>query len=595
MSLLLRDMKELLNKLKNLPWIKIAPYGGVVFGVVFFLLLAIVTNNDGINKRDAQGGLTTRFPVDTRYFFDGTAPDSGIVLSWYDNTIELKSGEHPVSKLAAKLYPVILGGSNLIYESSDPERAEIDSDGNIRAKKPGNVGITVTDTITNLYAKAYLQIVQPIESFYIENSSLSVYTTDTGVRINPVIYPENATNTAIKWYSKDPKIVQVDQSGHIKPVATGVTEIVATTADGGHSAKCFVTVINETIKVDTVNIINKERPEIRRGETFQMLVSVQPQNARNKHITWESTDTSVVSVTKTGVLRGVNAGSATVIARSSDGVYDSFNVTVKGNTSYIAPSNTLNYTTSGGVTYTAYAITLNEMAQKQMSTNPVYNDGSGLKSASLERTKEYLDPNEFSANAYKYQFMDLSHYNGIDRNQLAAFLEGKGILSGKADAFIAAAKRYNVSELYLVAHACLETGYGTSKLATGVNYNGVRVYNMFGIGAYDSDAVGTGSKKAYTEGWTTPESAIFGGAQWISKNYINAPHNRQNTLYKMRWNPDNPANHLYAGDIAWAVTQSVIMEQMFMRFTDAAISYEVPVYAGSVAPVIEGTGMTIRR
>lgn len=183
--------------------------------------------------------------------------------------------------------------------------------------------------------------------------------------------------------------------------------------------------------------------------------------------------------------------------------------------------------------------------------------------------------------------MDLSFYSGVSRDRLAAFLDGKGILSGKADTFITAARQYKVNELYLVAHACLETGYGTSQLATGVTYNGTRVYNMFGIGAYDSDAVGTGSKKAYNEGWTTPEAAIMGGAKWISENYINAPQARQNTLYKMRWNPANPGQHLYAGDIAWAVSQAVIMEKLFANFTDVNMSYEVPVYAGSVAPVLD--------
>ena len=56
----------------------------------------------------------------------------------------------------------------------------------------------------------------------------------------------------------------------------------------------------------------------------------------------------------------------------------------------------------------------------------------------------------------------------------------------------------------------------------------------------------------------------------------------------MRWNPDNPGNHLYAGDIAWAVTQSTIMERLFSQFSDASVSYEVPVYSGESAPVIEG-------
>ena len=55
----------------------------------------------------------------------------------------------------------------------------------------------------------------------------------------------------------------------------------------------------------------------------------------------------------------------------------------------------------------------------------------------------------------------------------------------------------------------------------------------------------------------------------------------------MRRNPENPGNHLYAGDIAWAVTQSTIMESIMSQFASGAISYEVPVYAGSVAPIID--------
>lgn len=582
-------MKYLLEKLKNLPWIKIAPYGGAVLGVILFVFLAVTTHNDGTDKRDEQGGIVTRFPTSSSYFFDGTEPDTGIVLSWNDNTAVLKTGEITTVKLDAVLYPITLGERDLVYSSSLPECAEVDGNGTITAKKPGSVEITVSNEKTGLSATAYLQIVQPVEGLYIKNSSLNVYTSDTGVRIIPMIYPETASNTTVKWYSKDTKIAEVDQTGHVKPKSTGMTEIVATTADGDFTAKCFVNVINETIKVETVNILNKDKTELAKGETLRLFVSVLPENAKNKHISWQSSNPSVLTVTKNGLVKAVNAGTATISAVSSDGVTDSFDITVNSSKPADTPQNISGYTV-GGVTYVAYDMTLDEMARMQMSTKPVYNDGNGLMSADQARTKLYLDPNEFSNGGYKYQFMDLSRYNGISRERLAAFLDGKGILSGKADTFIAAAKQYNISELYLVAHACLETGYGTSQLATGVNYNGVRVYNMFGIGAFDSDAVGTGSKKAYSEGWTSPEAAIYGGAAWISKNYINAASGRQNTLYKMRWNPENPCNHLYAGDVAWAVTQSLIMEKLFAQFTEASVSYEVPVYAGSTAPVIQGTG-----
>ena len=68
-------------------------------------------------------------------------------------------------------------------------------------------------------------------------------------------------------------------------------------------------------------------------------------------------------------------------------------------------------------------------------------------------------------------------------------------MKGMGAAFIEAAKEYNVSEVYLVAHACLESGNGTSQLATGVEVNGTTVYNLFGIGAYDANPC----RKRFTE------------------------------------------------------------------------------------------------
>ena len=99
-----------------------------------------------------------------------------------------------------------------------------------------------------------------------------------------------------------------------------------------------------------------------------------------------------------------------------------------------------------------------------------------------------------------------------------------------------------MNEIYLISHALLETGHGTSQLATGVLVSEVggqpvqprTVYNMFGIRAFDSCPIQCGSEYAYQQGWFTPEVAIIGGARWIGDGYINDPTNRQDTLYKMK-------------------------------------------------------------
>lgn len=224
-----------------------------------------------------------------------------------------------------------------------------------------------------------------------------------------------------------------------------------------------------------------------------------------------------------------------------------------------------------------------------MSQNPppkIWNSG-GMEYASEMETIEYMNPSSYYTDAYKYQFLDLSYLNGVSAEALNEYLKDKGVLRGMGEVFVQAARDYNVSEVYLVAHACLESGNGTSQLAEGVEVNGSRVYNVFGIAAYDSSPLYSGSQKAYKEGWTSVEAAIRGGAQWISQYYINSADGRQNTLYKMLWNPENPGVHQYATDIGWAVKQAVSIEKIFVSFDGAALSFDVPVYSGQIPPSIE--------
>nr|WP_051263396.1 S-layer homology domain-containing protein [Tuberibacillus calidus] len=206
---------------------------------------------------------------------------------------------------------------------------------------------------------------------------------------------------------------------------------------------------------------------------------------------------------------------------------------------------------------------------------------------------KYLDPNHFSAdyNEY-YQFIKLSQSASINADEVnQKILAGKGILAGKAQSFIDAGKQYNINELYLISHALLETGNGTSDLSKGVHLkiqdNGtvtiaetgkpydVTVYNMYGYGAKDSDPLLGGATFAYEHGWTTPEKAIIGGAQLIAQNYINKG---QDTLYKMRWNPDSPGTHQYATDIGWAVKQVNNLKKLYDMLDFYTLVFDVPVY-----------------
>ncbi len=182
-----------------------------------------------------------------------------------------------------------------------------------------------------------------------------------------------------------------------------------------------------------------------------------------------------------------------------------------------------------------------------------------------------------NTDTYKYQFLKLSYVEGTTAQQLNSLFRPDGVLSGKGQVFIDAAKKYNVNPIYLASHAILETGNGTSPLAKGIDVNGVKVYNLFGIGAIDSNPDGAGSQYAYSKGWTSIDLAIYGGAEFTSSSYINSSY-KQDTIYKMRWNPDRPGVHQYATDVKWATNQVANIKKMFDQIPDAKLVFDIPVY-----------------
>ena len=110
-------------------------------------------------------------------------------------------------------------------------------------------------------------------------------------------------------------------------------------------------------------------------------------------------------------------------------------------------------------------------------------------------------------------------------------------------------------EIYLIAHALIETGNGQSQLAKGANIvnnyvttkSATKYHNVFGIAAFDANPLYNGINYAKQAGWNSVSKAIIGGAKFIGKDYIKS--RPKHAIYKMRWNPDHPATHQYATDI----------------------------------------------
>lgn len=205
------------------------------------------------------------------------------------------------------------------------------------------------------------------------------------------------------------------------------------------------------------------------------------------------------------------------------------------------------------------SFTFQQALDRQMSRgNPKKSHTWGWANATRAQTSSAMNVKRiWESNTQCYQMLNLGKYQGISVSALNKILKGKGTLDGQGKAFAEACKKNNINEIYLIAHAFLESGYGTSNFASG-RYG---AYNYFGIGAFDNDP-DYAMKFAKNKGWTTPAKAIMGGASFVRKDYINKG---QNTLYRIRWNPKNPATHQYATAIEWCQHQASTIAKLYKK------------------------------
>ena len=249
------------------------------------------------------------------------------------------------------------------------------------------------------------------------------------------------------------------------------------------------------------------------------------------------------------------------------------------------------------VNNTPVSYTLTQHVNKQVSKgNGNMIASRGFVQASRSDIEHYINPSNFTGSkSGMLQFLRLDSYKGgITASELNGYLNslsptsgGSNVFYNQGQAFINAAQKYNIDVVYLVGHSMLETGYGRSTLAQGqvlTSYQGkplpqpVKVYNFFGIGAFDGTANLSGAEAAYKNGWTTVEKTIEGSAKWLSSNYIHSSKYGQNTLYKMRWSYEN-LWHQYATDVNWANAISGVMNKLVgMYDTTSNLVYEVPVH-----------------
>ena len=214
--------------------------------------------------------------------------------------------------------------------SSEPESvATVSADGTITAIAEGTAVITAIADDGSAKSDTCTVTVLPEEEKPVKAASITVTPDKVSLnagetkQLTKTIAPEDTTNKNVTWSSSNESVATVTEDGLIKAIAKGTAVITATAEDGSDvKGTCTVTVTENAtpkiIKVSSIAITPKS-VSLKKGAASQLRASIAPSNATNKAVLWASNKSSVASVSQSGLVRAISAGTATITVTTRDG------------------------------------------------------------------------------------------------------------------------------------------------------------------------------------------------------------------------------------------------------------------------------------
>ena len=225
------------------------------------------------------------------------------------------------SQVTAIIGPANATNRELVWESSNPNIATVDDNGIVKGISPGTAIITVKTKDGTVESQIVVTIKETeVESLCFAQNDISIKKDDT-LKLIVQIKPTGLDSPKLTWSSSDPSVVSVDENGNIKGLKEG-TATITVTSPNGKTASIKVTVVTDEVKVEEITL-NPNKLTLDVGSSSQVTAIIEPANATNRELVWESSNPNIATVDSNGVVTGISPGTAIITVKTKDGTVES--------------------------------------------------------------------------------------------------------------------------------------------------------------------------------------------------------------------------------------------------------------------------------
>ena len=227
---------------------------------------------------------------------------------------KLKSGEF--ASLAVAILPAD-ARQDVTWSTSSSRIVSVTSSGVVKGVNPGTATITATAKDgSGKKAVVKITVYRPVSKVKLNKTAGSLIIGKT-VQLTATISPSNATSKAIIWTTSDATVATVNSKGLVTAIGKGQATITARAKYGANDSVLATYRLTVTPGVTSIAFVAPPS-KLKSGQSASLAVAILPADAR-QDVAWSTSSSRIVSVTSSGVVKGVNPGTATITATAKDG------------------------------------------------------------------------------------------------------------------------------------------------------------------------------------------------------------------------------------------------------------------------------------